>query len=149
MLYGETKKGTVSVTQGQVKKHFTQFKAVEKAFLFKTLKLVKRVKLSNHLKHKDIAIDKNIITQVLKTGAYSIIEYNERTYTNGTSKRALIRVKESQDVLLKDKGLTPCNLCFVIDIHTGVIVTAYYNEVDDNHSTINYNRYDEDLKIVK
>lgn len=76
-----------------------------------------------------------------------IIEYNSTNNYGKIDKRVLIRSKKSYFVDI-DNTLTECNLCFVISIITGQIITAYYNEVNDNHNTIDWLRYDKSLKII-
>ena len=44
---------------------------------------------------------------------------------------------------------TLCNLCAVIDYERGKVITAYWNDVDDNHDTLDLSRYDKNLQIIK
>lgn len=68
-----------------------------------------------------------------------IIEYN-RTLTDKNKnwdERIVIR---DNKISKTDKGKQ--NLCIVLSLSKNEVITAYYNPLDDNHATINMDRYD-------
>lgn len=68
-----------------------------------------------------------------------IIEYN-RTLTDKNKnwdERIVIRDNKISKTD-KDKQ----NLCIVLSLSKNEVITAYYNPLDDNHATINMDRYD-------
>lgn len=140
----EFKKGQISKTKGQVKKHYTQCTKTELQYLEIILKSLGCIKLSTHAKKKNITINIDDIKKALKDINLkdNIIEYNE---TNG-DKRVLVRSKEVYPTNVE--GVTIyCNLCFVISLLKKEVVTAYYNSTKDNHDNIDLRRYNKNLKI--
>lgn len=139
----EFKKGQISKTKGQEKKHYTQFKKNEKIYLTSMVSITKDIKLSKHAKKKDITINLDEIEEILKTKEFMIIEYNR---TNG-DERVLLRSNKKFETRVNGKKVM-CNLCFVLSFRYKIIVTAYYNSTKDNHSSIDYHRYNKNLKII-
>ena len=148
----------VDLTDGQVKKHVKQMNADEIVFLANKIYNIEKYRKSKHLSNridtKDIPF--SVYKAIIKDGvARKIVEYNETPVEGSSiiSRRVLIR----NDKLIKTKfykgkvqeayGL--CNLCFVIDIDTGTIITAYFNLACDNHTNIDWSRYDSDICILK
>lgn len=151
--------GYVKTTPFQKKKHITQMNKKEETYLRNCLdNMAYRLEFSKHLKDKkrrnNISFSKTSISNMLIFGEYDIIEYNETWIDNHTelSRRVLIRGTNAEDVqIFRDGSLQymSCNLCVVIDFERGKIVTAYWNAVDDDHETLNPNRYDKNLRIIK
>lgn len=144
----------VSITKGQEKKHYTQMSPKELEYLQNRLNAVKTVKKSFHLNtNKNLnKLKESLFMGVLKSKDYSIIEYN-RTEKNGVvSRRVLVRSNRSiQRVFYqshKYKAYGKAALCFVIDIDTNTIITAYYNYDKDTHITLDMSRYNEALAII-
>lgn len=143
----------VKITEGQVKKHVLQMSNKEKDYLATTLDNVSnKVRKTYHSNNRidTDTIGEDIYTIILKKKNFDIVEYN---LTRG-SRRVLIRDK----YVLKNKTFHKggkdgrvvkgdVNLCFVIDIDSGEIVTSYYNFARDNHPTIDEERYDKTLFI--
>lgn len=150
MRKGIINKGFVKRTFNQKKKHYTQLSEDELNYLENKLKGLKNIRPSWHLvEKKDILVKRLDIFNVIKDSNLKelIIEYNVTLSRNGADKRVLLRSRDIYNVNIGDKNLK-CNLCFVISISRGEIITAYYNSAEDNHDTINWERYDKDLKVM-
>ena len=150
---GKFKQGEIKVTQGQRKKHVSQMSDYELRRLCRRIKGIKRLNASWHLsqkmKKKEISFTYEMIYDVLKNIHKShIIEYNLSMFNEQEESRVLLRTHKSYPVQIDGKGQVYCNLCFVIALNTGRIVTAYWNDAKDNHKSINLNRYDEKLEII-
>lgn len=142
-------RGRVKTTQNQIKKHITQMTPHETAFIAKRLKKVySNYKWHPHFSDSSRLFNMMTIERLLLSPNITdcIIEYNQR----GDDRRVLLRSTFSSNVTLEKDGKrfeADANLCIVIDIYTGVIITAYWNEVTDHHDTVNMNRYTADLRI--
>jgi hypothetical protein len=150
LRYGEFKKGIISKTEGQVKKHYSQMSKEELMFLQDRLHSlnINDIEVSDHLQNK--FIDKGIeLKQIpfIDNLIPLIIEYNETPTRGFLDRRVLIRTTEKYIVNIKGKNKI-CNLCVVYSIVSGKVVTAYYNEANDNHDSINMNRYNKNLKVI-
>lgn len=151
----QIQRGRVKRTNGQVKKHVKQMSGSEIQFLARRLKLVSgSYKFSSHFLKSERLFNMLTIERLLNSPDIKdcIIEYNETPSSKKgvVGKRVLLRSTFSRKVLLEKKGkelLTEANLCMVIDIYTGEIVTAYWNEAGDNHHNIDMRRYNEQLTI--
>lgn len=154
-MYSQIYDPSVKVTTGQVKKHYTQMTAQETNFLQAKIQCIKScLRISSHLKDKANGITDGSIYKVLNSGNFEIIEYNEAQKIDITDHRILIRDNQSYltDFYNFMEGVTRkelCNICAVISLDTGLIVTAYFNRRNDNHRTIDQNRYNRNLQIVK
>lgn len=142
------------ITNNQIKKHFTQMTKNEIEFLKLKIDRIKNyITVSEHLTSKCNKINTLTVNQILNS-EYDIIEYNETPNYNGTDKRVLIRSKMQFDTIFVDtitnlKTIEQCNICVVISIVSGIIITGYLNKCNDAHYTINFNRYDKNLSIIK
>lgn len=150
---GKFKHGQVKVTEGQRKKHVSQMSEYELHRLCRRIKGVKRIRVSRHLKqkveNKEVSFTYSMIWDVLNNiHKTHVVEYNRTSFYDKEESRVLLRTQKSYPVKIDEIGEVRCNLCFVLSINRGNIVTAYWNEVDDNHTTINLERYDENLKMV-
>jgi hypothetical protein len=148
---GEIKKGKIKRTNNQVKKHVEQMIPKEINYLSKKLKKLKGKELifSGHLKKKNISFDKKYIEEIINSEKIEemIIEYNV-TYRNGMSDhRVVLRDKRKKKVKINNKELCFANLCIVLSLDRNNIITAYWNKADDNHSSINWNRYNPYLAV--
>ena len=153
-MYNQIYNTTVKITEGQKKKHFSMFTSEEKIYLSQKIDIAKKYTiLSEHHEAKNNGITLTDINKILTSGKYSIVEYNETTKNNITDYRILIRSTEDFYTKFYDTKLNysyncECNLCFVISIKTGKIITSYFNKSNDIHTTINFLRYD-NLQIIK
>lgn len=146
-----TEMGYVKETREQRKKHVMQMSNKEKKYLVTQIKKVKdNISYGKHILEKNIVFNKKTLKETLNSDYLRnyIVEYNETPLKYYTDKRVLIRSEIKDKVYINGLGYKYCNLCFVISIITGKVVTAYYNEASDNHSTLDLDRYDKSLKII-
>lgn len=156
---GIFKKGFVSKTKGQVKKHFSQFTSSEERII---LDEVGRICLdsiveSRHLSEKrnrgDVSFNMSKLIETLKYKCFSIIEFNTNDNNGSVDNRVLIRSKRKSYVsYLDNKGQefkADSNLCFVLSLTKRQIITAYWNKCSDSHDSLNLNRYDAKINIVE
>lgn len=137
----------VKKTEGQIKKHITQFTSKEEKILrFAIDSMPKQmIKVFNHSKNHLNILSRNLVEQVLEN--YEIIEFNviEKCYIE---RRVLIRSKKV--LTINDNGISKkANICIVLEISTGNVITAYINCKDDKHDNINMKRYTADMDVVK
>lgn len=149
--------GNIKQTDGQKKKHALQMTSMEKIYLENELKKIdiNRIYLSRHIQEKlSTSFNVDDIKNILKTKKLSslVIEYNETPSFERIEKRILIRDDIAQKIIFVriDGSSFECyaNLCFVISTE-GRIITVYWNKTNDNHFSINWDRYDANLKIIK
>lgn len=150
--------GNIKKTKKQEKKHISQMSEAEKKYLKNKINAINTedITFSKHIlnKKKEIEFEMENIFEVLNEYDIEnlIVEYNE-TPTNGLiDRRVLLRGDKSYNVRFKSgKGsfISPANICFVISLNTYRIITVYWNKSNDSHKTINWNRYNEDLDIIK
>ena len=142
-------RGHSKVTKNQIKKHVSQMTQHEILFLERRIQLISgSYSIANHFLETGRLIDIMTVEQLLNSPNLQdcIIEYSKL----GNCKRVLLRSTFSSNITLKKNGvnyLAEANLCLVINIYTGHIVTGYWNEVEDNHNSVNMSRYDSALKI--
>ena len=154
-MYSQLYNPIVKTTMYQVKKHFQQMEQKEIDFLKNRLEKIQNyVSLSFHGQEKNNGISSDTVKSILKSGNFDIIEYNEVPKFDSTDHRVLIRDKQSYISDFYSMGIVEpckalCNICFVVSLDTGIIVTAYLNKCNDSHTTIDWNRYKKDLKIIK
>lgn len=149
-------RGRVKKTKGQVKKHVSQMSKEEIQYLARRVKLVSgSYKWTAHSLDSSRMFNMLTVERLLNSPDLEkcIIEYNEtpsKKRKGFIEKRVLLRSTFSKEVLLNHKGtssLEEANLCISIDIMTGVVVTAYWNKVTDNHKNIDMRRYNKTLRI--
>lgn len=147
---GEIRKGTVRKTNNQFKKFVTQFKGddFEKCLIAINNTLHKKIYASSHLRRKSaVSYSMKEICDVLKSGKYDIIEYNYVQYSDYRDNRVVVKSWDSYNVNVDGKD-TECNMIFVLSVTNNQIVTLWYNNVDDNHNTLNMKRYDKNIEVV-
>lgn len=146
MLKGEIRKGTVRKTEGQEKKYISQFKGddYQRCMIAINNMLHTKIYASYHLRKKStVSYNMKTICSMLKDGAYDVIEYN---YTRGQG-RILVESWETFPVDIDGKTVN-CVMKVVVEPKTGQIITIYYNDVNDTHTTLNMKRYNKDLKVI-
>lgn len=146
-------KGVIKKTENQRKKHVKQMTRKEQWYLREQIKNLPNIKFTKHALNNDVDVTIEQIKNTIKEYNY-IIEYNETTDTYGEiDRRVLVRSSRVYKVdFHKIDGSVikgNANLCFVISIDTGNIITTYYNFINDEHKTIDMRRYDKTLKIIK
>ena len=147
--------GTVSKTEFQKKKHFSQMTKREVVFLKTLVDCIEAVKLNiaPHLIHKayeEIKYEKEDIVEALKDS--EIVEFNYINKGGYSDYRILIKSNSLKQILFNKEGksiLAYGRLCLVISLKTFSIVTAYWNFDGDNHKTLNMDRYDKNIDILQ
>lgn len=146
-------KGVIKKTENQRKKHVKQMTRKEQWYLREQIKNLPNIRFTQHALNNGVNVTMKQIKNTIKEYNY-IIEYNETTDTYGKiDRRVLVRSSRVYKVdFHKIDGSVikgNANLCFVISIDTGDIITTYYNFINDEHKTIDMRRYDKTLKIIK
>lgn len=150
MLKGEIKKGTIRTTTGQQKKYITQFKDddYQRCIIAINNMLHQRIYASYHLRKKStVSYNMKDICSVLKSGEFDIIEYNYVQYPDHRDNRIVVKSWNSYLVEIDGKE-QDCNMVFVLSVSNHQIVTLWYNSIDDDHDTLNMNRYDKNIEVV-
>ena len=134
----------VKTTKNQTKKHVSQFTSQEHFILSTLISTIdaKQVNITNHAKNHIPFLSRSIIAQTI--AAFDVIEFN---ITN-ESPRVLIRSKKQLNIIA-EQGYERANVCIVISISDMSVVTAYLNCIGDSHDTLDMNRYDSTIDIVK
>lgn len=135
-----TKIGKARVTNGQIKKLFTDLPEDLKVRLTNCVDLLLKdsLELSSHAASQVVTKHINPSRDVIKSvelGAYSIIEAN---IVYRKDLRALIR---SDRYYYSQAKKCNVNVCLVISIPDQCIVTVYENNVKDRHKTLDSCRY--------
>ena len=142
MLKAENEQGNVRESKyPQQKRHISQINERGLKILVDAFNKCDKSKIAINkhlLNKKTISFRKDDIYKLLNKDIKDmIVEYN-RTLTDwGWDERIVIRDNE---IVPTDKGEQ--NLCVVFSLSNNEVITAYYNPSDDNHTTINMNRYD-------
>ena len=142
MLKAENEQGNVRQSKyPQQKRHISQINERGLKILIDKFNKLDKSKTTIHghlLNKKTISfIEEDIYKLLNKDIKNMIVEYN-RTFTDEIlDERIVIRDNE---VVQTDKGEQ--NLCIVLSLIKNEIITAYYNLPNDNHTTIDMNRYD-------
>lgn len=158
---GTTRTGYNSITKNQIKKHFLQMTKSEKELLQILLSNidVENLQYSYHLLLKlNTTYAKSIIISLLSSENIldNVIELNinKNDYGNVSDIRVLLRDKNLYRVKMLDyntniESIENANLCVVYSITNNRIVTAYWNNVNDDHKTINWKRYNQYINILE
>lgn len=150
---GKFKVGFVKKTNGQQKKHISQMDELEVSTILRRVKRIPNLFLSDHAVRKikqdglKFSYDQ-IVDLLLNVSEENIIEYNRTTRYGKEEQRVLLRSTVSYPVDIKGVGVVDCNICYVLSLNTGSIVTAYWNQDSDAHETIIWSRYDATLEVV-
>ena len=138
-------RGAINTNKNVNRKHFTQMTFDEVDYLTNMLNSL------DHLDFTDYSYDRlekfgmseGYFMDMIHEFVHSmVIEYNTGKY--GKDKRVLVR---DTRIVYSDEG-EPLNVCFVVSIPKSTIITIYVNDANDHHDTINFNYYNEDLKIM-
>ena len=145
----------VRTTEGQQKKHIQQMTRQETSYLQQKLDTLNynRTTFAKHFFDKDLGVTAFDVIKILKNKQYSIIEYNETPLRleGTTDKRILVRTNTTRTIEVMEANIVSkhiVELCIVISITNNLVVTGYYNAVDDKHYTINWSRYCKGLQII-
>lgn len=150
--YCNMSRGKVKRTHNQFKKHRVQMTDKEINYLSRQLCNIKKVRFCQHALCKAMYFDKSEIVHYILTNkdfTADIVEYNA-TLLKGDKwqKRVLLRLPQEHTVMVNNRAVKKCSLCVVIEYQRGAIVTAYYNNTDDKHTTLDLDRYCASLKII-
>ena len=143
---GELKKGVVRRTEGQVKKLYSQMtnEELEKCSVAINNVANKYWKISKHLKEKStVSWSLRDIMDTIRDGSFDIIEYNRVK----DDIRLVISSYKTYTVNIDGKETT-CIMNICISVKHNKIITLWYNDILDDHKTINMERYNKDLEIV-
>lgn len=158
MNKGIYNKGKIKRTSNQVKKHVSQMNDEEKCFLVEALKKSSlNLTFTNHFYSNGVDCKEEDVIALLSRENLKelIVEYNETIREGVKDSRVLVRDTEVKEVLFRvdDKNKKEFkqqgNLCVVVSILTGNVITAYWNIATDKHTTLNWNRYNADLEILR
>lgn len=152
---GEFKGGWNDNRPGQDKKLARQMTRTEKDYLVHIVRETDRVVLHPHLQWKrdtgQISFDLLSIERMFRAKRlrYHIKEYSVIELTDGTiDHRVLIRSNKQERVDIDGRGLTKCNLMFVLSLDTKEIVTAYYVHIHNHFDNPNMKRYNAQLDVI-
>lgn len=155
--FGSTKTGQLGTDDKQIKVHRRMLSRLHLG----NLKNILRYTLSEqsfiygeHVKEKfrkrEISREDEIIQMTLieflssrDSSGDVLIEYNEKEDEKlGIDRRILLRSKITKLVQLDNENIeTNCNYCFAINIDKGIIVTVYWNKVNDIHNNLDHTIY--------
>lgn len=153
---GEFKSGWKYNRPGQYKKLDQQMTKDEKDYLVYMIKEVKSIILHPHLQWKrdtgQLSFDIITIQRMFNAKylhkhikEFSVIELSDGHIDH----RVLIRSNRTELVNIDGRGLTKCNLMFVLSLDTKEIITAYYVHIHNHFDNPNMERYSENLNIIE
>lgn len=131
-------------TCNQIKKHVSQFSDAEFHVLNALINGIcgSKLQITPHAKSHIPFINQSIVQQTLN--CCDVIEFN---ITNN-SPRILVRSRKQLNVIIDD-NLDIAHVCMVIDIRNLKVICTYANTCSDNHSSLNWDRYDASLNILQ
>lgn len=148
--------GKVTTNHRQVKKHYIQMTNDEKIIVKGIAKEYLgngKLTISEHLQRKMcngvVNVQNKSINLFREKMNFDVIEFSKLPTEFRTNYRVLIRARYNEDVLCGNGVTEKCNLCLVLDLTSDTIVTAYWNKISDNHSTVNMNKYNKNIDIIK
>lgn len=120
----------------ECRKHISQMTSEDIIFLKNKVRVKGKPQLTDYCKDKMKlrGIKEWQVKKAIKEG--ELIEYH---YVNPFEQRVLLRGTPNK------RGNV---VCVVYDVHTRDVVTVYYNKFNDNHKTLNMDRYLEDIDIT-
>lgn len=152
---GTTNRGVQSETKNQIKKHIKDVSCTELREILDIVELnnLHYIQLSNHVRDKvEVSFSLRHIQELLESSNLEnlIIEVNVN-FPNDTDSvpddiRILVRDSEAVYTTITNKRTgqvshIPCNMCFVYSLTSNRLVTVYWNPANDNHDSIDWNRY--------
>ena len=143
---GELKKGTVRVTENQVKKLYMQMtpEELERCYIAINNVANKYWKISQHLKEKSsVTWSLKDIMETIRTGSFDIIEYNR----TGNDIRVVVNSYKTY-IIDTGNGETTCTMKICLSVKHNKIISLWYNDILDSHKSINMSRYNKDLEVT-
>ena len=152
---GTTNRGVQSETKNQIKKHIKDVSCTELREILDIVELnnIHHIQLSNHVCDKvEVSFSLRRIQELLESSNLDnlIIEVNVNFSNVNDSVpddiRILVRDSEAVYTTITNKrtgqiSQIPCNMCFVYSLTSNRLVTVYWNPANDNHDSIDWNRY--------
>lgn len=157
---GTTNRGVQSETKNQIKKHIKDVSCTELREILDIVELnnLHYIQLSNHVRDKvEVSFSLRHIQELLESNNLEnlIIEVNVNfpnvNFSNVTDSvpddiRILVRDSEAVYTTITNKrtgqvSQIPCNMCFVYSLTSNRLITVYWNPANDNHDSIDWNRY--------
>jgi len=138
-------KGLVKKTDNQEKWLFKQLSKKQRMHVLKLAKTLNvTTTFSKHVIDKinndNVTISKQLLKELYQ-GKYNVIEYN---VTNGRE-RIVTRSKSFTTIKVSGKN-TRVNLCMVYQPIDNTVITMYYNDINDNHITLDLKRYSKNFQ---
>lgn len=152
---GTTNRGVQSETKNQIKKHVKDVSCTELREILDIVELnnLHYIQLSNHVRDKvEVSFSLRHIQELLESNNLEnlIIEVNVNFPNDNDSVpddiRIFVRDSEAVYTTMTNKrtgqvSQIPCNMCFVYSLTSNRLVTVYWNPANDNHDSIDWNRY--------
>lgn len=152
---GTTNRGVQSETKNQIKKHIKDVSCTELREILDIVELnnLHYIQLSNHVRDKvEVSFSLRHIQELLESNNLEnlIIEVNVNFSNDNDSDpediRILVRDSEAVYTTITNKrtgqvSQIPCNMCFVYSLTSNRLITVYWNPANDNHDSIDWNRY--------
>lgn len=152
---GTTNRGVHSETKNQTKKHIKDVSCTELREILDIVELnnLHYIQLSNHVRDKvEVSFSLRHIQELLESNNLEnlIIEVNVNFSNDNDSDpediRILVRDSEAVYTTITNKrtgqvSQIPCNMCFVYSLTSNRLITVYWNLANDNHDSIDWNRY--------
>ena len=152
---GTTNRGVQSETKNQIKKHIKDVSCTELREILDIVELnnLHYIQLSNHVRDKvEVSFSLRHIQELLESSNLEnlIIEVNVNFSNDNDSDpediRILVRDSEAVYTTITNKrtgqvSQIPCNMCFVYSLTSNRLITVYWNPANDNHDSIDWNRY--------
>lgn len=162
---GTTNRGVQSETKNQIKKHIKDVSCTELREILDIVELnnLHYIQLSNHLRDKvEVSFSLRHIQELLESSNlenliievnvnFSNVNFPNVNFPNDTDSvpddiRILVRDSEAVYTTITNKRTGQvsqilCNMCFVYSLTSNRLVTVYWNPANDNHDSIDWNRY--------
>lgn len=152
---GTTNRGVQSETKNQIKKHIKDVSCTELREILDIVELnnLHYIQLSNHVRDKvEVSFSLRDIQKLLESNNLKnlIVEINVNFSNDNDSDpediRILVRDSDAVYTTITNKrtgqvSQIPCNMCFVYSLTSNRLVTVYWNPANDNHDSIDWNRY--------
>lgn len=152
---GTTNRGVQSETKNQIKKHIKDVSCTELREILDIVELnnLHYIQLSNHVRDKvEVSFSLRHIQKLLESSNLEnlIIEVNVNFSSDNDSDpediRILVRDSNAVYTTMTNKRTGQvseilCNMCFVYSLTSNRLVTVYWNPANDNHDSIDWNRY--------
>lgn len=125
------------------RKHVSQLDDLEKGLIWKNLKDIKLWSMNGHtldrLREKGINATYDDLVSTIDDA--TIIEYkiDYNKHINRCEERVVLRANSIVNIHY--------NLNVVYSITTQKIITVWMNDIDDKHTTLNWDIYSEDMKV--